>query len=71
MKTFQKVYDKICKVDRRHTDLPNNRMSFPIFIRETATVLRAPLVSTKASCAACQKREYMSSLNYSMLCTTT
>jgi len=37
------------------TDLPNNRMSFAIFIREVATVLSAPLVSTKASCAACKK----------------
>ena len=38
------------------TDLPNNRMSFAIFIREVATVLSAPLVSTKASCAACKKK---------------
>lgn len=32
--------------------LPKKRMSFAIFIREVAIVLRAPLVSTKASCAA-------------------
>lgn len=29
-------------------------MSFAIFIREVAIVLRAPLLSTKASWAACQ-----------------
>ncbi|WVY98681.1 hypothetical protein V8G54_030832 [Vigna mungo] len=32
--------------------LPNNRISLAIFIKEAAMVLRAPLVSTKASWAA-------------------
>ena len=32
--------------------VPSNRMSFAIFIKDTATVFRAPLVSTIASCAA-------------------
>eukprot|EP01018_Ginkgo_biloba_P021777 Gb_21506 [translate_table: standard] len=32
--------------------LPSRRISFAIFIKETETVFKAPLVSTKASCAA-------------------
>jgi hypothetical protein len=39
------------KVPNNH--LPRKRISFAIFINEAATVLRAPLHSTKASCAAC------------------
>lgn len=35
--------------------LPSKRMSFAIFISEAEIVLRAPLVSTKASCAAWKK----------------
>ena len=41
--------------NKQHRYLPNSRMSFAIFIRETDMVFRAPLVSTKASCAACYK----------------
>jgi hypothetical protein len=32
--------------------LPNKRMSFAIFIRDAEIVFTAPLLSTKASCAA-------------------
>lgn len=46
---------------KQQTNLPNKRMSFAIFIREVATVFRAPLVSTKASCAAWWKQ-----ITYSM-----
>jgi hypothetical protein len=46
------------------TDLPNKRMSFAIFIREVATVLSAPLVSTKVSCAAWKKRHCFSMQKY-------
>jgi hypothetical protein len=34
------------------TDLPSKRMSFATFIRDAETVFTAPLLSTKASCAA-------------------
>lgn len=41
--------------------LPSSRMSFPIFIREAAIVFTAPLVSTKASCAAWYNKKYAQS----------
>lgn len=35
-----------------YSDLPSKRMSFAIFIRDAEIVFTAPLLSTKASCAA-------------------
>lgn len=51
------------KESKLQTNLPSKRMSFATFIRDVATVFRAPLVSTKASCAAWLKRN-----KYSWMC---
>jgi hypothetical protein len=39
-------------------DLPSKRMSFATFIRDAETVFTAPLLSTKASCAAYYGEKY-------------
>lgn len=46
-KNYQR--SKHTKKNAQSTYLPKKRISFPIFIRETATVFKAPLVSTNAS----------------------
>ena len=40
------------KIEDWNNDLPSKRMSFAIFIRDAEIVFTAPLLSTKASCAA-------------------
>lgn len=40
--------------------LPSKRMSFAIFIRDAEIVFTAPLLSTKASCAAYSTKRKMS-----------
>lgn len=42
-----------------NNDLPSKRMSFAIFIRDADIVFTAPLLSTKASCAAYLRRKEM------------
>lgn len=43
-----------------NNDLPSKRMSFAIFIRDAEIVFTAPLLSTKASCAAYSTKKKLS-----------
>jgi hypothetical protein len=54
LRVCPKILEKLCykNILFWNTDLPSKRMSFAIFIRDADIVFTAPLLSTKASCAA-------------------